>query len=1066
MILSAALDRINDPEVSLFVLLLLIMVGIIYLSRWIVQKIKESGNTISAKTNKEYKNLCKKREFFWHRLFRDFYAPSVRSSIAMGVIAFGIYALSHFIQTKSQTLSFVNGSHYQNLIAIYSGIAGIIFALIIFVAESLRDEQSRDQARVILRTTYLYPLVVLAVLNYSVYAWGDVNSLGVVPVLFLGAFSIFSLFRLFRILLDRSENFNQKIKLLTDRLRLSIDGAIRQRLGNVILFKWLTDYKIPISFYPFTTEGSAYYNFTSKKSGIVADIDLGKLEDFAKMVEEAANKNDFSFFGREGKALSINTSTDTTEPSEGSTRTYSKNDHVYFGKLYRDEVKLDDVLLSVKKDIIGDQKKVLDKLNATFKKIYVVKKEEHGISEQNRLELSAQKDQFIAAVKAGSMGKIREGSAIYLSLAETFLKALNECGGGYSFDQARREMGSIISRWNEADWLQEDISEIHRAALDTHDQNVIDEIAFLPMKIVSLAIESRDHFIFQTFIQFQLRLYLGSLRENDTDLKRHLLDRSWRYLKESADFWVEHEITKEDNEKDIPRLKDFAIYYFSVFQTILREAVIKKDKDGFELFAVALSGLFDSFKYTLEDERTRQPVADAIKEIWLNKDQMIFGLTSWIFSEYKKNPNNETTKSSYGKIQSLIKNNIVDLTSTFLSVHDFKVGDFWGWDRWDMIADGQVHTIDVSGKIERYFIVRGLKILATMTDDNIRAIELPTNRNMAFQADSGGGLLMVLEQIQNNQSDWDAHLTPVEIGKIDLFKALLQKAKAKQESDEQEQVKASPISEKKRKEFIQEFLEGYRQSSYFRHIVKHYGNLVEKPNDQISENRLGVNMVEDKQVFFEHWHVHYSKWGNQFGHDMARAENDSILSKVVSFSATLNETDLDQVIERFTEKNDIIIIALNQAIFGFFHQSNKFEYKRFDDPEKIPSYSQEGWWKIDQNLRIPVFEIHDRNQNNAILVLNKKKMGRLEQYSPLRDAELPSDQVEHFYFSIKAFSENPDLMTKIISNPPAWLTEKGNEEQQKDHLKGKVWMKIYESYAYNKGDDFEGYIFPVANPLV
>jgi len=63
-------------------------------------------------------------------------------------------------------------NQFQNLIAIHAGIGAIIFALIILIAESLRDNQSKDTARVLLKVSYLFPLTVAEIfVFFSVYFW-------------------------------------------------------------------------------------------------------------------------------------------------------------------------------------------------------------------------------------------------------------------------------------------------------------------------------------------------------------------------------------------------------------------------------------------------------------------------------------------------------------------------------------------------------------------------------------------------------------------------------------------------------------------------------------------------------------------------------------------------------------------------------------------------------------------------------------------------------------------------------------------------------------------------------
>ena len=91
------------------------------------------------------------------------------------------------------------------------------------------------------------------------------------------------------------------------------------------------------------------------------------------------------------------------------------------------------------------------------------------------------------------------------------------------------------------------------------------------------------------------------------------------------------------------------------------------------------------------------------------------------------------------------------------------------------------------------------------------------------------------------------------------------------------------------------------------------------------------------------------------------------------------------------------------------------------------------------------------------MILNKNKIGRLIQLSPLNEGENEKLIKDIFYINVQAFSENKNLMEQFIKNPPEWLKKKGDEQIQREYLQKQVLIQIFERFEYNKPKDFEGY---------
>ena len=214
-----------------------------------------------------------------------FYMPSIELSVTIIVLVFLIW----FIVRCIGTLLDIELPSWDT-VGIHAGIGVVIFALVIFVAESLLDNEAKDKARVLLKVSYLFPLVVAEIIVFLIFFWED-NGIGeVVLVNVIGLFTIYSLARIINVLLSKHELAKQRIKLLQERLQQGIDIALYELLGNEILSSKLRDSNsnIKICFSPYLDfnyyaehrrliDYSKAHYFSTKKTGIIADINFNEL---------------------------------------------------------------------------------------------------------------------------------------------------------------------------------------------------------------------------------------------------------------------------------------------------------------------------------------------------------------------------------------------------------------------------------------------------------------------------------------------------------------------------------------------------------------------------------------------------------------------------------------------------------------------------------------------------------------------------------------------------------------------------------------------------------------------
>jgi hypothetical protein len=267
------------------------------------------------------------------------------------------------------------------------------------------------------------------------------------------------------------------------------------------------------------------------------------------------------------------------------------------------------------------------------------------------------------------------------------------------------------------------------------------------------------------------------------------------------------------------------------------------------------------------------------------------------------------------------------------------------------------------------------------------------------------------------------------------------------------------ISQKRVEEFKKEVLKSFYDGANLRDIfVKYFNAYEDKTKDKILgiKERFGINIVDDKASFFDEWHVHYVGWGENYGRDLASGENSHLLDEIAKDCQEISKEDFEATLSKFKNPKDIVIFATNISLWQFFQNSKEFKPKWYRDVKQLEIKGFCGWYDFSGQL-IPVFETHHRNTEKQVLILNKNKIGKLIQLSPLNEGEDESLVKEIFYMNIQAFSENNDLMEQFIKKPPEWLKKIGDEQKQREYLQERVLIHIFERFKYNKPKDFEGY---------
>jgi len=1020
-------------------------------------------------------------------LFSQLYIPSVRSNSFIFLAFFFVFVISHFLGDIKP-----DEGLYQNLIAIHAGIGTIIFALVIFVAESLRDDEVKDRARVLLKESYLYPLTATEIFVFSIFIAGKVNSISIFSVMVVGFFTIWSLARIIRVLLSKRLFAEKRIEVLKGRLQQSLNEAVGSRIGQNIFLRELSSRDIKLEYNPFhRKKKSGQYSVKTEKRGVIADINFDKLDALGKLIETEAERNGYTYEDTYKTEQQDPKKENELKLAEIQTQTALEIiEKPYILMMYHDKIDDDNDTLFFFDERISTNKNVLEKINQLAEQTFTIKKID-TFSEDVKAEISGVKDQLSSSILNQHLGKIEELRKIYIELAIGYLEFMRKYVGFYSFEQARHEQTSMFGGLGPVEWLSDDIRDIIERAILSRDNNIIRLVGSLPIAVARQAIRYRDPYLYQKFIKLNVFLYCLLARSADHSLKQFVVERCCLYFQETGDFYIGAELRREDLKKEeLIFLKDAAVFLLIVLQDFLKETFDAKDKPNFDRFLKVILKIFRHFDpskssqnvKSLERRKSRASSTDEIgrieeklaqqrlleeieEEIKKRKNQLAFGLASWIFTTVSHNAASNKIEEFFSSISDSVPSKLTDLTQTFFETHSFETRDFWGWDWWDMIPDGEVHSIDSFGKLERFYCVKALQIIADKNKDAIKKISLPLDSSIAHLAADNGSLMKILDDIKKNSEDWQYVLNQNAIEKIDLFKELLTDAKKRQEEVEAEELRSAKISQTKIKEFREKVVEAFYESVIVRDILKYYGLFVDKSKEKgVSElHRFGLSVLDYKDAYLDEPRVHYLNWGSSFGSDMARGENLSLIKELGSHCKDVSGRTIDSVLKKFKDISKVFMIAVNVEIYDLeesFSGSGKY-HSKWENNEHNPEVNGYEGCYIFRSERLKIFHIFNTNIENKLLIINASKLGKLIQYSPLDEGESKKYYHDIFFIRNQVFSDNQQLEDYYIHNPPDWLKKKGDESEQRNYLKEHVLVHIFERFEFIRHKELEGYVLNV-----
>jgi hypothetical protein len=111
-----------------------------------------------------------------------------------------------------------------------------------------------------------------------------------------------------------------------------------------------------------------------------------------------------------------------------------------------------------------------------------------------------------------------------------------------------------------------------------------------------------------------------------------------------------------------------------------------------------------------------------------------------------------------------------------------------------------------------------------------------------------------------------------------------------------------------------------------------------------------------------------------------------------------------------------------------------------------------------KNRLIPIYQLFTpKAEYSKIFILDKSKIGKFIQYSPLNNEDKPCLAYNSFLINVQEFIPNSDLVNEFLAKPPQWLLEAGGQDKQIEYLQERVLIHVFEKFEFQIHEKFYGY---------
>jgi len=272
------------------------------------------------------------------------------------------------------------------------------------------------------------------------------------------------------------------------------------------------------------------------------------------------------------------------------------------------------------------------------------------------------------------------------------------------------------------------------------------------------------------------------------------------------------------------------------------------------------------------------------------------------------------------------------------------------------------------------------------------------------------------------------------------------------------------ISQKRHNDYKKQILASWDNHCSLRKLFTNYLQGFENQthkNVRSKPRGWGIEELVNKSLLLESWDP-TDGIGTRHGRSLANSENSFLFDALAESCQWASEKSFTKILSQIPTIEESLIISTRWTHANFLLQQENFtlsqpnQAAKTTEAENLSSFS--GYYDHDHH-NIPVFVIDYSGSGHQMLILNRKKVGRIVQmpfYSITGRKHLKL-QNEMFYFKVEDLATNPRLIKYYIQQELPWLKEKASLKEQREYLRQLVLIKVLENMRFEKAKDFIGY---------
>jgi hypothetical protein len=705
---------------------------------------------------------------------------------------------------------------------------------------------------------------------------------------------------------------------------------------------------------------------------------------------------------------------------------------------------------------------------------YAVRTGKHTDSSIDSLDL------FLSGIRQELMAAINDNNIVIVESVTHLYGQYFEILAGYfqnsSIQITPQDIPFELVGWGDSlgqvERIRQDIYETtHFAYSNTQNLEILKELTYLPFHLCRIAIKHHDKLVFQAFIEMIEWLYRSGFQITDTSTRAMIHDTILRMLCDSildGQIWRQlTDISLSANEQDI--FVEYAKATIQILYKLAQAALIHRDE---KTFKNALLALFQIIKPLMDDAdesklygvrhfgdsidadklRTLKIIEHIENDLLSIRNVILFGISAQIY--YLIQSNNATS---------------LELRPYFDAIRfsDYELDERYQdyrnalHDRFDEIL--RLTSLELSEHIPPF--------MAASTAYSLNHNGWLTAAYCLFALQLGyanlspvdgivGNSAVVIKSLEEMKSDerWESLLNinhDEYIRRIEMLIEVHQIAADQQKQIEEERLIAGDLDINKITEFREKATETWSGKTIVKEIIKKLGTYQECTNCEIPVHvqAFGVwNHPHQKEAFVQD--SNYGGWGQQYGEQMARGEDEQVLEMLINQGerSVVTEKELlgkiEQTLDHMKHAGyEPAILFVGHSLLGHRLKVNALGLNSYALSWTHGSrYSSMAGYQ-GSFKECPAFQLYSSAFRGVILV-DLKKLGELIQY--------PANEVGDYPLSISVQPIDEKRANEIIDQQPGkHLKVDGKQVERKEGvqlLQQRVLISISERIEFRIQD--------------